>query len=166
MHSFNHFSSLRASSIDFGSIWETKAVCMQKFEIELRVETPSFICPMMFSTDRSLGILHSLGNSLCCRISIGCFEQSTSCFSAQRSSFSKLMFCSSSSTLFFYIWMLLRSTSSKTTWTDSSTVISVRIDGFKLEGGELFKGDFRKLLKQEWIYLRKQLIQKFSSPKQ
>jgi len=25
----------------------------------------------------------------------------------------------------------------------------VRIDGFKLEGGELFKEDFRKLLKQE-----------------
>jgi len=25
----------------------------------------------------------------------------------------------------------------------------VRIDGFKLEGGELFKADFRKLLKQE-----------------
>ena len=42
----------------------------------------------------------------------------------------------------------------------------VRIDGFKLEGGELFKENFRKLLKQEWIYLKKQLIQKFSSPKQ
>jgi len=25
----------------------------------------------------------------------------------------------------------------------------VRMDGFKLEGGELFKEDFRKLLKQE-----------------
>jgi len=35
---------------------------------------------------------------------------------------------------------------------------TVRMDGFKLEGGELFKEDFRKLLKQEWIYLRKQLI--------
>ena len=34
----------------------------------------------------------------------------------------------------------------------------VRMDGFKLEGGELFKEDFRKLLKQEWIYLKKQLI--------
>ena len=32
------------------------------------------------------------------------------------------------------------------------------MDGFKLEGGELFKEDFHKLLKQEWIYLRKQLI--------
>ena len=26
---------------------------------------------------------------------------------------------------------------------------TVRMDGFKLEGGELFKEDFRKLLKQE-----------------
>ena len=26
---------------------------------------------------------------------------------------------------------------------------SVRMDGFKLEGGELFKEDFRKLWKQE-----------------
>jgi len=34
----------------------------------------------------------------------------------------------------------------------------VRIYGFKLEGGELFKENFRKLLKQESIYLRKQLI--------
>jgi len=40
------------------------------------------------------------------------------------------------------------------------------MDDFKLEGGELFKENFRKLLKQELIYLRKQLIQKFSSPKQ
>jgi len=32
------------------------------------------------------------------------------------------------------------------------------MDGFKLEGVELFKEDFRKLLKQEWIYLRKLLI--------
>ena len=31
-------------------------------------------------------------------------------------------------------------------------LLGVRIDGFKLEGGELFKKDFRKLLKQEWIY--------------
>jgi len=41
----------------------------------------------------------------------------------------------------------------------------VRINGFKLDGGELFKENFRKLLEQEWIYLRKQLIQKFSLPK-
>jgi len=36
----------------------------------------------------------------------------------------------------------------------------VRMDGFKLEGGggELFKEDFCKLLKQEWNYLKKQLI--------
>jgi len=32
------------------------------------------------------------------------------------------------------------------------------MDGFKLEGGELFKENFCKLLKQEWIYLRKLLI--------
>jgi len=31
----------------------------------------------------------------------------------------------------------------------SILVVFVRIDGFKLEGGELFKEDFRKLLKQE-----------------
>ena len=30
----------------------------------------------------------------------------------------------------------------------------------------MFKEDFHKLLKQEWNYLKKQLIQKFSSPKQ
>ena len=34
----------------------------------------------------------------------------------------------------------------------------VSMDGFKLEGGELFKENFRKFLKQEWIYLRKQFI--------
>ena len=34
----------------------------------------------------------------------------------------------------------------------------VRMDGYKLEGGELFKEDFRKLLKLELIYLKKQLI--------
>jgi len=32
------------------------------------------------------------------------------------------------------------------------------MDGFKLEGGELFKESFRKLLSQEWNYLKKQLI--------
>ena len=34
------------------------------------------------------------------------------------------------------------------------------MDGFKLEGGggELFKEGFRKLLKQEWNYLKKKLI--------
>ena len=32
------------------------------------------------------------------------------------------------------------------------------MNGFKLEGGELFKEGFRKLLKQEWNYLKKQLI--------
>ena len=34
----------------------------------------------------------------------------------------------------------------------------VRMDGFKLEGGELFKEGFRKILSQEWNYLKKQLI--------
>jgi len=32
------------------------------------------------------------------------------------------------------------------------------MDDFKLEGGELFKEGFRKLLSQEWNYLKKQLI--------
>ena len=32
------------------------------------------------------------------------------------------------------------------------------MDDFKLEGGELFKEDFRKLLSQEWNYLEKQMI--------
>jgi len=30
-----------------------------------------------------------------------------------------------------------------------NNVVTVRMDGFKLEGGELFKEGFRKLLKQE-----------------
>ena len=34
----------------------------------------------MLSTKRSLGILHSLESSSCCRISIGCFAESISCF--------------------------------------------------------------------------------------
>jgi len=31
------------------------------------------------------------------------------------------------------------------------------MDGFKLEGGEWFNEGFRKLLRQEWNYLKKQL---------
>jgi len=34
----------------------------------------------------------------------------------------------------------------------------VRIYGLKLEGGELFKKDFRKLLSLEWKYCKKTLI--------
>jgi len=34
----------------------------------------------------------------------------------------------------------------------------VRKDDFKLEGGELFKEGFRKLLKQEWNFFKKQMI--------
>ena len=40
----------------------------------------------------------------------------------------------------------------------SKISVTVRIGGFKLEGGELFKEGFRKLLSQEWNYLKKQLI--------
>ena len=36
----------------------------------------------------------------------------------------------------------------------------VRIYGFKLEGGELFKEGFRKLLILEWNYFVKTLIEK------
>ena len=36
----------------------------------------------------------------------------------------------------------------------------VRMDGFKLEGGEWFKEGFRKLLSLEWNYFEKQLIRK------
>ena len=32
------------------------------------------------------------------------------------------------------------------------------MDGFKLEGGELFKEGFRKLLSQEWNSLKKKVI--------
>jgi len=32
---------------------------------------------------------------------------------------------------------------------DDTKVLPVRMDGFKLEGGELFKEGFRKLLSQE-----------------
>jgi len=36
--------------------------------------------------------------------------------------------------------------------------VFVRLDGFKLEGGELFKEGFRKLLNKEWNYFKKQMI--------
>ena len=44
-------------------------------------------------------------------------------------------------------------------------VVFVRIDGFKLEGGELFKEGFRKLLSQEWNSLKKTIDKEFSLPK-
>ena len=61
----------------------------------------------------------------------------------------------------FFVWKY-----KQTIYIFQRLVKVVRIDGFKLEGGELFKEGFRKLFKQEWNYLKKQLIQKFSSPKQ
>jgi len=41
----------------------------------------------------------------------------------------------------------------------------VRMDDFKLEGGELFKESFRKLLSQEWKPLKKTIDKEFSLPK-
>ena len=41
-------------------------------------------------------------------------------------------------------------------------VLVVRKDGFKLEGGEWFKGVFANFSKLEWTYFRNQLIQQFS----
>jgi len=40
------------------------------------------------------------------------------------------------------------------------------MNGFKLEGGELFKEGFRKLLSQEWNSLKKTIDKEFSLPKQ
>ena len=118
-------SSLNASLVDLGSTLETKVVWLQKFVIVLLVHTPLLICPMMFSTERSLGILHSLGSSHYCRFSIGCFAESTDCFFGQFSRFFKKIFCSSSSALnFIGPWSTLL-LSSKTVCTDSSTVMSL-----------------------------------------
>ena len=41
----------------------------------------------------------------------------------------------------------------------------VRMDCFKLEGAELFKEGFRKLLSQEWKFLQETNDKKFSLPK-
>jgi len=54
-------------------------------------------------------------------------------------------------TTFLYFNQVVKTIKSKTksSWNNLKHIGTVRIDGFKLEGGELFKEDFRKLLKQE-----------------
>jgi len=85
-------SSLRASQTDWGSIFETNVVWLQKFAIFLLVDTPLWILPMMLSIDRSFGIFQSFGRSSSCRFSIGCFEGSTGWIYVLLSRFFKKMF--------------------------------------------------------------------------